>query len=122
MLLSALAVFHGVPLQAAEQIPFRHDDMSSDVGIGRLVLSLVLCLAVLAVAFWYLKRRGAELGAGRDSEAAGFRVIRKVALGPKVGLSVVEFGNQTHLLAYSEQSVTCIDKLPRPSGATHKEG
>jgi flagellar biogenesis protein FliO len=95
------------PTKTNSLIPFKQDPQPA---AASPVLVSVALLLVLLGAWWWM-RKHLERGALRGRERRA-RVLESHRLGPRSTLAVVEFAGQLHLLAQTENSVTCVARAP----------
>ncbi len=100
------------------RIPFKRDtsgmDGASPAGAAGLLAVALLAIGVL----WWLRQR---LQRQAGASASQLRVVETRRLGPRVTLSVVEFGGRRYLLADGVQGVQCIDSHPLDAALAARE-
>ncbi|MFZ5586594.1 MAG: flagellar biosynthetic protein FliO [Thermodesulfobacteriota bacterium] len=108
---AALALAWAGPALAAEgeQIA-QPPDLAG--GVGQMLLALGLVLALVLLLYW-LARRFLPGHAGLG-QAAGLRVLGRLALGPKKGLALVEVGRRVLVVGLAEQGVSLLTTIDDP--------
>jgi flagellar protein FliO/FliZ len=81
----------------------------------RLVFSLGLVLALMALAGRYLRNRQMGIGAGPRRSAAKIEVLGRQTLGRNVGVAVVRVADRAMLVGVTEGSVQLLTDLPMES-------
>jgi flagellar biogenesis protein FliO len=91
--------------EAHVAIPFKAEEP-----IGHeMTLAIGGVLLLLIAALWWLRKQLGRSALGGERHA---RVLESHRLGPHSTLAVVEFAGQLHLLAQTEQGVSCIAQAP----------
>lgn len=120
--LRAAAILAGLALagaawasQPGAAIPFKSDAGSGATalatsGIGVLLVSLAAIAVVL-----YLRKRF-NLNAPAPGGARLVKVLESQRMGARTMLFVVEFGGVHHLVAQSEQGISCLAQAAPPAG------
>lgn len=81
----------------------------------RLVFSLGLVLALMALAGRYLRNRQMGIGPGPRRSAAKIEVLGRQTLGRNVGVAVVRVADRAMLVGVTEGSVQLLTDLPLES-------
>jgi flagellar protein FliO/FliZ len=78
-----------------------------------LALRVVVSLAVVIAAIWFIQRR---LGGGRrlKSKSKPISVVARQSVGAKASVAVVEFGGKRFLLGVTEHAVSVLDSAEVP--------
>ncbi len=74
-------------------------------------LRVVVSLAVVIGAIWFIQRRVSRSGVSRGSKRASkpMSVVARQNLGPKASVAVVEFGGKRYLLGVTEHGIAVLD-------------
>jgi flagellar protein FliO/FliZ len=74
-----------------------------------LALRVVVSLAVVIGAIWFVRRRSARGGARTKRAGKPMSVVARQNLGPKASLAVIEFGGKRFLLGVTEHGISVLD-------------
>ncbi len=74
-------------------------------------LRVVVSLAVVIGAIWFVQRRVSRSGVSRGGKRAAkpMSVIARQNLGPKASVAVVDFGGKRYLLGVTEHGIAVLD-------------
>jgi flagellar biogenesis protein FliO len=101
----------GTETPVSKAIPFKPASSSATGDPYQLIIGFVVCMLVLAVVIYVLRRRlASSLTIGGVKKQ--LRVTETQRLGARSTLHVVEFAGTRYLLAQTEQHVSCIASAP----------
>jgi flagellar protein FliO/FliZ len=86
-----------------------------------LALRVVVSLAVVIGAIWFVQRRVSRGGARTKRAGKPMSVIARQNLGPKASVAVVEFGGKRFLLGVTEHGIAVLDNSVAEELATVDE-
>lgn len=101
---------------AQSAIPFKHENAAGGSDVSRVVLALLLCVLVLGVALFVLRK---YLPGVTRVSAGGRRlqILETQRLGPRTALHVVQFGEREYLIGDSEQGLVNLASVQSGAGA-----
>lgn len=94
--------------QAASAIPYKVNDAADSDWLVRVVLALIVCAVVGAVAIQLLRKSGHALGRLGPAAADRLQVLEIKRLGPKSSLIVLRYEDQQLLIAQGEGGTTLL--------------
>lgn len=107
------------------QIPFKREAPEAEVSIARLGWGMLICILILGVALYFLRRylqQQVEQKRARYQGSSQMDVLESRSLGPHAQLHVVRFGARDYLLGSSAQGVVCLASAsPEQMPAGHEK-
>lgn len=106
---------------APRGLPFRPESDTALPGAPQWTLAIFACAAALALALWWLRRRG---HAAPWAQPAGrlITVLDRTALSPQVNLVAVRYGSRRLLLAVGQTGAQCLRDEPLADAAPDTPG
>lgn len=89
---------------AQSAIPFKQENAAGGSDVSRVILALLLCVLVLAVALFLLRKYLPGV-ARPQSSGRRLQVLETQRLGPRTALHVVLFGEREYLIGDSEHGL-----------------
>jgi flagellar biosynthetic protein FliO len=92
----------------------------SDFALWRSIGALILVLALMIAALYFLRRLQRGGGAGRAAKRLQLEVTGQLALAPKQFVSVVQVGQKQWVLGVTEHSIQYLGEYEGPLDAGPK--
>lgn len=99
---------------SAPALAFKPETDAALPGASQWTLAILVCAAALAVALWWLRRRGHAAALPWAQPPAGrlITVLERTAVSPQVSLVAARYGSRRLLLAVGPAGAQCLRDEP----------